>query len=205
MHRFIWITLITSVALLSPFHTAVADDDDDGKSNVACPVASPYGAKSFTDMFGDDVVAKMRCNKRRSEVKMVMQVNQFLDGKNRPYGFRNLPNIIKDLKITHGIKKSEIVVIVHSGGYPAVLDPAGDHPEAWKNAQAPGPFAAKYPTVADMVTAMMAQGVKIYFCLNTAAAKQIRTSQVLPGIEFVPAGLSSLIDYQYSGYKYVQP
>ena len=184
-----------------------ADDDHDrhDRRNVDCPVASPYGDKSFTDMFGDDVLDKMRCNKRRSNVKLVLQVNSFLDSKNRPYGFRNLPNIINDLAITHGIEKRKIAVVVHSGGFPAILDPAGDHPMAWMNAQAPGPFAAKWPTVAAMVTALMNMGVEIYFCLNTAAALNITTDQVLPGVKFVPAGLSSLMDFQYSGYKYVQP
>lgn len=200
--RYLGVMLASFCMLLSA--PAFSDDDDD-KSNVACPVASPYGAQSFTDKFGPDVLDKMRCNKRRSEVKMVMQVNAFLDAKNRPYGFRNLPNMIKDLTVTHAVKKHEIAVVVHSGGYPAVLDPSGSHPEAWKNAQAPGPFAGKWPTVADMVTAIMNMGVKVYFCLNTAAAKNITTDQILPGVEYVPAGLTSIVDFQYDGYKYVQP
>ena len=48
------------------------------EGNVACPVESPYGGMSFEDKFGDDVLDKMRCNKRRSQVRMVMQVNAAL-------------------------------------------------------------------------------------------------------------------------------
>jgi intracellular sulfur oxidation DsrE/DsrF family protein len=182
--------------------------DGQRASNVECPVASPYPDGSFQDKFGDDVLDKLRCNKRRSVVKMVMQVNAALDSKDRMYGFRNLPNIIKDLDITHEVKKRKIAVVVHSGGYPLILDPSADnpHPNAWINDQVVNaPFGALGLTGAEAVEKLIDMGVEVYFCLNTAAAVGITTDQILPGVKFVPAGLSAIVDFQYQGYKYVQP
>ena len=180
------------------------------KSNVACPVDTPYfdseGPISFEEMFGADVLDNMRCNKRRSNVKMVMQVNASFDAKSRMYGFRNLPNIINDFEITHGVKNWEIAVVIHSGGYPFVLDPdaTNAHPQAYLNDQ---PVNAPYPgmTGAEVVAKLIGMGVDVYFCLNTAAALGITTDQILPNVKYVPAGLSALVDFQYDGFKYVQP
>jgi intracellular sulfur oxidation DsrE/DsrF family protein len=181
-----------------------------GKShgNVACPVDSPYGDDSFEDKFGDDVLERMRCNKRRSVVKMVMQVNAAFDSQIRMYGFRNLPNIINDLEITHGVKRWEIAVVIHSGGYPFVLDPdaTNPHPNAYLNDQVVNaPFPGQGLTGAEVVEKLIGMGVDVYFCLNTAAALNITTDQILPGVQFVPAGLTSIVDFQYDGFKYVQP
>ena len=158
-----------------------------GKSNVACPVESPYDGETFEEKFGSDVLDKMRCNKRRSNVRLVMQVNQYEQG-GKPYGFRNLNNIIKDFEKTHGIDNWKIAVVVHSGGRPLVLDDSGinNHIEAVKN------FVAN-------------PNIDVYYCLNTAAAWGDMTDDIIEGVKFVPAGLSSIMDFQYQGYKYIQP
>jgi intracellular sulfur oxidation DsrE/DsrF family protein len=163
---------------------------------------------SLEDKFGADVLEKMRCNKRRSNVKMVMQVNAALDAKSRMYGFRNLPNIINDFEITHGVKNWEIAVVIHSGGYPFVLDPSAavPHRDAALNDQVVNaPYPGEGLTGAEVVEKLIGMGVDVYFCLNTAAALGITTDQILPDVKYVPAGLSSLIDFQYDGFKYVQP
>ena len=74
------------------------------QSNVACPVDTPYqdaggNPVTFQDKFGYDVLEKMQCNKRRSNVKMVMQVNPLEVGSvdnRRTNCFYNLTNIIMD-------------------------------------------------------------------------------------------------------------
>jgi len=159
------------------------------QSNVACPVESPYtdeggNALTFQDKFGDGVMESLRCNERRSKVRMVMQVNAYEQG-GKPYGFRNLPNIINDFEKTHGIENWKIAVVVHSGGGDFVLN--GNKYEA-------------------LVSGFVANpNVDVYFCLNTAAAKGWTTDMIIPGVKFVPAGLSAIMDFQYQGYKYIQP
>ena len=158
---------------------AFADDE----SNVACPVESPYDV-TFQEKFGYDVLESLRCNERRSKVRMVMQVNAYEQG-GKPYGFRNLNNIIKDFEITHGIDNWKIAIVVHSGGGDFVLN--GNKYEA-------------------LVSGFVANpNVDVYFCLNTAAAKGWTTDMIIPGVKFVPAGLSAIMDFQYQGYKYIQP
>lgn len=160
------------------------------QSNVACPVDTPYvdpdsGAPlSFEDKFGYDVMERLRCNQRRSNVRMVMQVNAYEQG-GRPYGFRNLNNIIKDFEITHGIDNWKIAIVIHSGGNPFVLK------------------EGKYE---ELVQSYIDNpNVDIYYCLNTASALGHTTDDIIDGIQFVPAGLSSIMDFQYQGYKYIQP
>jgi len=145
------------------------------QSNVACPVETPYvdpdyGTPiSFEEKFGYDVLEKMQCNKRRSNVKLVMQVNAYEQGGNA-YGFRNLPNIIKDFEMTHGIENWRIAVIVHSGGWPLVV----------KN--------GKYQSMIEGYAEH--PNVDIYYCLNTAAARGHKTDDIVDGVKFVTAGVS---------------
>jgi intracellular sulfur oxidation DsrE/DsrF family protein len=73
----------------------------------------------------------------------------------------------------------------------------------------------------------MAKGVKFYFCQNTTRAYLAQdpanpanyntslpkfsedgawaTDQIIPGIEYTTAGLTSLADFQARGYQYIQP
>lgn len=161
------------------------------QGNVACPVDSLYedadGPLTFQDIFGEDGLDKMRCNERRSNVKMVMQVNLYEQGDN-PYGFRNLQNIINDFEVTHGIKNWNIAVVVHSSGWRLVVNNSVEN------------------AYIDVVKKFIANpNVDVYYCLNTAAARGHTTGDIIDGVKFVPAGLSSIMDFQYQGYKYIQP
>ena len=176
-----------------------------------CPEGSPYtdGANNtvtFDDKFGPGTEDKLRCNKYRNNVKMVIQVNAAFDSRARMYGFRNLPNIINDLNITHGVKQWEIAVVIHSGGFPFVLDPRvqNAHPMSAANDT---PVNAPYPGLKgyEVVETLIDKGVDVYFCLNTAAAVGIANSQIIPGVQYVPAGLSSIADFQRDGFTYIQP
>ena len=179
-----------------------ADDDEKDEKKQPCPVASPYvdgfgNTVSYDEKFGPGTTAIMSCIKEREDIKLVMQVNNFVDGKGRPYGFRNLPKMLDDYLITHGVDEDEIDirVVIHGGGHPFVLDP--DAPNAH-------PLASKN-TFKGMVMGLMARGVKVQFCLNTAAALNVKTHQIIPGVEYVTAGLTSIADYQERGYNYIQP
>jgi intracellular sulfur oxidation DsrE/DsrF family protein len=169
---------------------------DKSSSNVSCPVDTPYedasgNPVSFEEKFGYDVLDSLRCNERRSNVRMVMQVNAYevpSPSGPKPYGFRNLPNIINDMEITHGIENWRIAVVIHSGGWPFVSnDPA------------------KNSYINTIEKYIDDPNVDIYYCLNTAAARGQTTEDFIDGIKFVPAGLSSIMDFQYQGYKYIQP
>lgn len=201
MQKFISMFSLVFLFAVSAQPVFADDDDDDRKKNQECPVASPYKAEgstvSYDAKFGPGTTAIMSCIKEREDVKVVMQVNSFVDGKGRPYGFRNLNPMLNDYLITHGMDADEvdITVIIHGGGYPFVLDPAaeGAHADAAKN------------TFKGLVTGLINRGVNVKLCLNTAAAKNIKTHQILPGVGYVTAGLTSIADLQSQGYLYIQP
>lgn len=214
------ISAIAAAILMFSGTFAVYADDDRGDDDKLCPVSTPYGANTFTNMFGPVVEATMRCNKKRKKVKLVIQVNEYCRdshdsngapikpttcASNRAYALGNMANMINDYKITHGMDDDdfEFVAIVHSAGGHLVRKLFGPG--------IPNPYAAQIQSLQD-------KGVKFYFCLNTAAGfirrgafKQYAATgislqdQMLPGIGFVPAGLTSISDFQAQGYTYVQP
>ena len=202
------VILVLSALFLSMFimeKTSLASDNDKHHhSKKPCPVGTPYVDAngypvSFEEKFGGAIVTLMHCLQNRHKVKMVMQVNAFVDSKGRPYGFGNLQNILNDYLKTNGMKAEdfEISLIIHGAGYPFVLDPNLDpsivHPAAAQN------------TFKNMILNFMGQGVKVYFCMNTAASMDIKTNQLIPGIEYVTAALTALVDFQTQGYQYIQP
>ncbi|MEK6656527.1 MAG: DsrE family protein [Nitrospirota bacterium] len=202
------VILVLSALLLSVImmeQTSLASDNDEHHhSKKPCPVGTPYVDAngypvSFEEKFGEGTLKLMHCLQDRHKVKLVMQVNAFVDSKGRPYGFSNLQNILNDYLKTNGMRAEdfEISLIIHGAGFPFVLDPDLPpdivHPAAAQN------------TFKNMILNFMGQGVKVYFCMNTAAANNIKTNQLLPGIEYVTAALTALADFQSQGYKYIQP
>jgi intracellular sulfur oxidation DsrE/DsrF family protein len=227
--KFKFTNIIASVAaasmlIVSGLGTANADDDDRHHRSYdqECPVGSPYGNDTFASMFGSDVEAALRCNRKREKVKLVVQVNTFCRDAHdqtqapisnildcptgRSYALGNIANMIKDYELTHGMKRGEdykIVAVVHSGGGHLVRKFVGKDGDG---NPIPNPFTAD-------LTALMDKGVDFYFCLNTAAGfikrgaltKGAISSQLIDGVKFVPAGLNAIADFQKVGYTYVQP
>jgi intracellular sulfur oxidation DsrE/DsrF family protein len=148
----------------------------------------------------------------------VVQLNQFCAGANQardpvtgacsaggPYALGNLANMIDDYEITHGMIRGrdyEMVVVVHSGGgFIVVKD------QALRAHGKPGnPYEGQ-------VRALMNKGVKFAFCQNTTRAylgngtltPGNATAEIIEGVTYTTAGLTSIADYQARGYQYIQP
>lgn len=171
-------------------------------SNQACPVGLVKGL-TLDDEFGPGVGTLTQCNDKRHNVKIVFQLNtsQVANAPANCYGLGNITNVIDDYEITHGMVRGrdyQIAAIVHSGGGPLVV----------KNG------VNGYNNLCQgMVEALIAKGVKFYFCQNTTRAflgngrltAGMVNDQVINGVEYVTAGLGALADFQSSGWKYVQP
>lgn len=204
-----WI-FCSALFLLFAGGPAVADKGDDHEKggNNECPVGLLNG-KTLDEEFGYSADGQTstsditRCLKRRHKVKLLMQANKFCSDSvpnsdcTRPYALGNITNIIKDYEITHGMERGKdyrIAVIVHDSGGNLLLDRASNQ------------FRGK-------VKELLAQGVKFYFCQNTARGMMSRgiltpgnaTAEIIPGVEYVTAGISALGDFQSSGWTYVQP
>lgn len=189
----------------------------DKGGNNQCPVGLVSGL-SLDEEFGPGTQALTQCLERRHNVKMVVQINQFTDSSGRPYGLGNLSNIIDDYETTHGMrpgKDYEIVVILHSPGGRMALKDTG-YNAAGQLVSGRNPYQGQIET-------LMARGVKFYFCQNTTRAFLAQppsaitslprygttgisaTDQIIPGIAYTTAGLTSIADYQARGYQYIQP
>ena len=131
----------------------------------------------------------------------------------RSYALGNINNMIKDYEITHGMvvgKDYEIAAIVHSGGGYLLLKDSGYDGD--------GKFVEQRNKFQPEVEDLMARGVKFYFCQNTTrgfinngtlpAANEAEggaTAQLINGVEYVTAGVTSIAEFQQRGYEYVQP
>ena len=220
-----------AVVVAGLFLSAAANADD-------CPVGLVSG-KTLDDEFGLGTSDLTTCLSNRENVKIVMQLNKSCrdsyathptnkNGKpngeskvvnniancadNRPYALGNLVNMYKDLTITNGIDPEDIdiKVVVHSGGgYVLLKDEGYDGNGNWVTDR--NKFQGQ-------VEALMADGVKFYFCQNTARsfiknntlpavdeAPGGATEQLIDGVEYVTAGVTAISDLQDQGYYYVQP
>lgn len=196
--------ITTAVALAALLFAGTAQADDKRHpSNEACPVGSlnptayPNSATALDEEFGPGVGALTRCNEKRHHVKVVFQLN----ASTNCYGLGNIANVIDDYEITHGMVRGrdyQLAAIVHSAGGTMVVK---DGVNGYAN-----PCQAQ-------VQALIAKGVKFYFCQNTTRAYLANgrltsghvKEQVIDGVEYVTAGLGAIADFQSRGWRYVQP
>ena len=191
-----------------------------GDSNNECPVGLVSGM-TLNDEFGQGTSDLTNCLDRRSNVNVVMQVNQFCRDAvsnadcagNRAYALGNMRNMIKDYEITHGMvagKDYRIAAVVHSGGGWQMLKDSGLNGNG-------DPVDGRNQFQA-LVEGLIADGVEFYFCQNTTRGfikKGIlpavgtttggATAELIDGVKYVTAGVTSIAEFQTRGYRYVQP
>ena len=105
-----------------------------------------------------------------------------------------MENIIADYEITYGMQRDrdyEMVAVVSGPAGVMMLNNGTGHP---KN----NPFQAQ-------IQALIDKGVQFYLCQNTARANSMKNWQLFPGVKFVSAGVSAMVDFQLMGYTYLQP
>jgi len=188
--------ITTAFAVTALLFAGSVQADPDNNSNEACPVGLVSG-QTLDQEFGPGVAALTQCNKKRHNVKLVFQLN----ANAGCYGLGNITNVIDDYEITHGMVRGrdyQLAAIVHSAGGTMVV----------KN----GVNGFANPCEAQ-VSALIAKGVKFYFCQNTSRAylrngrltSGMVKEQVIDGVEYVTAGLGAISDFQSRGWNYVQP
>jgi len=179
------------------------DDNDDItnnpnlSNNTDCPVGLVSGIP-LDEEFGAGTSEVTRCLRQQTNIKVVYQINQACKNADcsKPYATGNITNAINDYQITHGLQAGtdyDVVAIVHSKGYPLVLDNSSTNPHPDEN-----PFQ-------EQVQSLLDQGVTVYFCQNTARKNGVMIDQMIPGIQFVTAGVTAIADYQLRGYAMIQP
>ena len=60
-------------------------------------------------------------------------------------------------------------------------------------------------TVANRVKEALASGVRIVACVNTMTNMKLTSTDMLPSLAYVPAGVVELMERQRDGYAYIRP
>jgi intracellular sulfur oxidation DsrE/DsrF family protein len=228
MRKYLMHCGLLATSLIGLGFAGVASADKGG--NNECPVGLVSGLE-LNDEFGPDTQDLTRCLERRSNVKVVMQVNQFCrdtwnkagdpvkkitdcdDG--RAYALGNIKNVLNDYETTNGMTGAqdfEVVAVVHSGGGDLVLQDGFEFTDTDK-----GLVTVSNPFQSD-VEELMGRGVRFLFCQNTARGFMKKgklpswqdgegsaTAALIPGVEYTTAGMTAITDLESQGYSYVQP
>ena len=146
--------------------------------------------------YGDGTGLRTRRLSRTRDVKLLFQINQLFKDpqQTQPYGGENILNAIADFG-QHGMTPQDfqIVALVHAEGWRQILNN-----EARPCHEIANPFQRE-------VEQLLAQGVEVYFCLNTARKKNVQAGHVIDGVKFVTSGVTALADLQAEGFIYIQP
>ena len=183
-NQYLKFTLITILSILS--FTASAGDKK-------CTDAAINAAESYDPGSSE----YLNCLRVRDEFKVVVSWNNNLkNGKifkttGATVGQQavNVRNLTRDYKNNYGMihgKEYKAAVVAYSSGVDWLRN---DREQANK----------------DMVNSILAQGIKIFACQNTMKAKGLVLADLLPGVLVVPAGVSSVVDYQNRKYVYLNP
>jgi intracellular sulfur oxidation DsrE/DsrF family protein len=196
-----FLAFLSILAFLSfPMHAQA--DEGSHHSNVACPVGLVSGL-TLDEEFGTGASAITHCVKVRHHLRVAVEINRMCRSvtdtssdcsHGGPAALGNMENMIKDYEITSGMKQGrdyEMIAIVHGGG---------------------GSLLLKDNVFEGNVMHLMSEGVKFYFCQNTARGflRSGRvsgdiTAQLIDGVEYVTAGFTALADKQQQGWSVVTP
>ncbi len=176
--------------------TAMADSSFKKSKNSTCPDIVTANADAF---FGVGSADKTLCISVRDDLKIVVAVNNNdINPRNgRAQQVLNINNIVNDYVSNYEMKSGEnfqAIVIGYGAGARWLLNDASYSSN----------FGTGNPSD-DMVTSLIAKGVKFYMCQNTMRGNGWVSSDLLPGVEMIPAGVTAVIDFQERKYTYIVP
>lgn len=200
--------IVSMLAMCLTISFAYADNDD-SHGNSECPVGLVNGL-TLDQEFGPGASSITHCVRKRHHLKVAVEINRrcrsWADSSRTgpcmgsPDALGNMENMIKDYEITNGMTRGKdytMIAIVHGGG---------------------GFLLIKGNQYESNVQHLMDEGVKFYFCQNTArgfirggflpdynAGAGSATDALIPGVEYVTAGFTAIADRQQQGWSVVSP
>jgi len=181
-------------------------DNADSNGNTQCPVGLVSGM-TLDQEFGPGASEITHCIKKRHHVRVVYQLTHFCANEEssdadckRPYGLGQMMATIHDYEITAGMTRGvdyQLIGIAYGAG---------------------GKLLLKDNKFAPLVKQLMADGVKFYFCQNTArgfmragllpdfSKTGIPTaSGLIDGTQFVTGGITATLDHELRGWAVIKP
>ena len=198
------------MAIFSVPTLALADTqfngDSPGMGNNECPVGLVSGL-TLDQEFGPGASAITHCVQKRHDVRVLFQIDRFCGDPTKsnamctgPYALGNMDNAVNDYEITDGMVRGrdyKMIAVVYGSG---------------------GLMLRKGNKFESKVKALMAEGVKFYFCQNTvrgfikagllpnfSTSGQPAASGLIDGVEYVTAGVTSVLDYEARGWSVIAP
>jgi intracellular sulfur oxidation DsrE/DsrF family protein len=99
-----------------------------------------------------------------------------------------------NLHARHGVPDDHVLAaaVVHGGGFPALLS---DEAHAARYDGAPNPTRA-------LVEELIANGVEIVLCGQTAGGRQLQDGELIPGVKVALSAMTALNYFQAQGYQF---
>ena len=174
--------------------------------NNECPVGLVSGL-TLDQEFWPGASLITHCVQKRHDVRVLFQIDRFCWDPTMSnaactgaYALGNMKNVIDDYEITSGMVRGrdyKMIAVVYGSG---------------------GLMLRKGNKFESKVKALMAEGVKFYFCQNTARAfikagllpnfstsGQPAASGLIDGVEYIIGGVTSVLDHEALGWSVIAP
>ena len=189
------------VSLTPPF--------DSCPSDISASIDTPGLFDAAAD--GTLASAKTLCLQRTENLRVVVALNSAaLNGaKTQAQQVANLNNIVTDYEnygLTIG-EDVEVAVVGYGAGARWLLNDT-----AYDTFFGTDAAVVEANPATTIVSALAAKGVKFFACQNTmsntkvpGSTANIKTIDLAPDVNMVPAGVTALIDFQYMRFQYISP
>lgn len=183
--------LLSAITLTTVLSSPVLADDDDDSS---CTAAAINAAEAYDPGMGSVTT----CIEERDDVEVIVAWNNNLKngkifnttGATVSQQAVNVRNLARDYEKNYGMEHSDefdIVVVAYAAGVDWLRK---------SSEQANQDF---------ITNEVLKRGIKIYACQNTMKAKKLKLSDLIDGVETVPAGVTAVVDFQKQGRTYLLP
>lgn len=175
---------------------AMADSSFNNSKKSTCPDVVTTNADTQFGAGSGDITT---CISVRDDLKIVIAMNNNdINSRNgKAQQVLNINNIYNDYTVNYEMvagKDFKAAVVAYGAGARWLLNDAA--------------YAASYGVANpsdNMVSTLLAKGIKFYMCQNTMKGSGWVSSDLIPGVEMVPAGVTAVIDLQNRDYSYIVP
>jgi intracellular sulfur oxidation DsrE/DsrF family protein len=183
--------------------TAFADDYHPYKKGGDCPTTYLYGADGTSGIeleFGKGTADNTTCISKTKDIRIVLNMSSPVLGPNgKNQVLNNANNMLLNYSNIWGInegKDLKFKIVAHFQGAKSLLN----------NAKYNELYGTDNPSGA-LVTDLIKRGVHIYMCQTTMRSQSPKwqTSDLIPGVEEVPAGVIALVDFASTGWAVITP
>lgn len=198
MKKSISVLALAIASVLSITAYAQDSDADEGRGRSA---DCPYTAMNTMDNeFGAGTSANTTCIAKRHHIRTVINMSSAdVNKTGRAQQLVNVQNVVQNYEGMYGMqidKDYEIVVVGHGKGGKWLVNDAAYN--AATGTTAGNPSRA-------LIEQLIAHGIPIYMCQNTMRGNGWKSSDLIPGVREVPAGVAAVIDLGERGYVVVTP